>query len=226
MTRIPCLSLLGLLGLTGCGFAPLYAQGGGGQVDVSHELQRIYVQNIPSRYGQEMRLALQKDLGGSAPEQPDGYTLQVGGSAAQEAIDIHGDNTAGRMRISGSAHWRLFTVEQFPKLLAEGDTRVLDGYNATFEQYFAQTLNSESSTGRVAEALAQNMTQQIGVWFRSHIQPGHVAEAALPRFADPDAMPSDHGTVSHQAGADGFPASATGRLNNSTSTTSAADPND
>ncbi|MBS1050533.1 LPS assembly lipoprotein LptE [Gluconobacter japonicus] len=217
MKRRSVLTVAGFLMLGGCGFTPLYGKLSP-TTDVSTELSQVYVANIQGRYGQQLRLALQKNLSGAGPENPQRYTLRVNSGANTEAIDIHQDNTSGRNRVTGSAHWQLFTVEQSPQLLTQGDVNTLDGYNTTFEQYFAQTLNDETAKGRVAQTLAQNLTQQLAIWFRSHNTPSKNTQEDLPRYINTDRMPSDNGTSTEKVGADGFPASATGRISQGTIT--------
>lgn len=217
MKRSSALAVAGFLMLGGCGFTPLYGKLSP-KTDVSAELAQVYVANIPGRYGQELRLALQKDLAGAGPENPQRYTLRVSSGANTEAIDIHQDNTSGRNRVTGNAHWQLFTVEQSPQFVTQGDVTTLDGYGTTFEQYFAQTLNDESVKGRVAQTLAQNLTEQLAIWFRSHNMPSKNTQVDLPRYINTDRMPSDDGTSTDKVGADGFPASATGRLSQGTIT--------
>lgn len=213
--------MLGMLpGLGGCGFQPLYGTKSAQGVEASQELQRIYVANIPTRFGQEMRLALQQEMAGAGPEHPDGYILKVNGKTSLEAVDIHTDNTSGRSRMIGSANWRLYTAGATPRLLAQGHAKTLDGYNPTIEQYFAQSLNSETLQERVAQNLAHDMTQQVAIWFRSHIAPGSAHDLESTSIPNPDGMPTDNGTPLQRLGADGFPAAATGRLNVSGSTTS------
>lgn len=205
------LVLLCSLALGSCGFQPLYGTNGTGGSQITQQLQRIYVANIPNREGQELRLALQEQLGGASTRAPDGYTLQVGQNLNASVIDIHSDNTAGRFREIGTAHWKLFTVEAVPKLLAEGDATLLDGFNATFEQYLAQTLNDETVRARLAQNLAQSIRQQISVWFRTHNSPAELNGHEIPSYFDPNAIPNANGQPLEKAGPDGFPASATGR---------------
>lgn len=103
-----------------------------------------------------------------------------------------------------------------------GDATTLDGFNTTFEQYFAQTLNDETLQARVSDTLAQTMTQQIAIWFRNHNMPEKAAPDELPRYLNTDRMPDDNGNAAtDRTGVDGFPASATGRLSRSTTSTSA-----
>ncbi|AOX17412.1 lipoprotein [Kozakia baliensis] len=204
-------AFLALLLLTGCGFQPLYGNVGQGKPEIAQQLQQIYVANISERYGQELRLALQEELGGASTKEPDGYTLSVVSGVNEQALDIHSDNTAGRLRHLGTAHWRLFSVAQNPQLLAEGDATTLDGFNATFEQYLAQTLNDETTQARVARTLAGTIKQQLAVWFRTHGKPAKDNMRDVPRYFDPNAMPNSNGQPLENAGPDGFPASATGR---------------
>lgn len=218
--RVLAVPLLAALSLGGCGFSPLY-QEGGKSANVNAELAQVYVANIPGRYGQLMRLALQKNLAGAGPEDPQKYILSVYSGMNEEAVDIHEDNTSGRTRSTASAHWILKTVEQYPRVLAQGDARTLDGFDTSFEQYFAQTLNEESLQARVADTLAQTVTQQVAIWFRSHIAPEKAPPDELPRYINTDRMPDDNGTsATDRTGVDGFPASATGRLSHSTGTSS------
>ncbi|GBQ71543.1 hypothetical protein AA103196_2805 [Ameyamaea chiangmaiensis NBRC 103196] len=211
------LGLLACLGLGGCGFTPLYGNGSGpagiaGVGNVSAELERVYVARIGGVYGEQVRLALQADMSGAGPEHPDGYTLSVLPNVSEESIDIHPDNTSGRQRITASAHWKLYTVEQYPKLLAEGAASTMDGYENTYEQYFAQTMNGETARGRVAKTLADAVTQQVSIWFRTHARPVTEADDHTPTYADPTAMPNSSNTIpTHKAGADGFPSMAIGR---------------
>ncbi|MBF0888418.1 MULTISPECIES: hypothetical protein [Gluconobacter] len=207
--------------LGGCGFSPLYGKLTP-KTDMSEELAQVYVDNIPGRYGQLLRLALQKNLAGAGPEDPHKYMLKVYSSMNEEAVDIHQDNTSGRTRSTGSAHWVLITVEQNPRMLAQGDATTLDGFNTSFEQYFAQTLNDETLQARVSDTLAQTVTQQLAIWFRSHNMPEKAAPDELPRYLNTDRMPDDNGNAAtDRTGVDGFPASATGRLSRSTTSTSA-----
>lgn len=215
--------LCGLLALAGCGFSPMYKTtgthiGADGKPTVSNvlaELKQVYVPIIPERYGQQLRQFLQQDLGGAGPENPTRYALQIKSYIMNEAVDIHADNTSGRTRTTAFAHWQLFTLGDSPQLLAGGDASVVDGVNNTYEQYFALTLNLETVRGRVAKNLAEQVTQQVAVWFRTHSKPalnGSIAGQDQPRYTDPNAMVNPNNELPAQMpGADGLPAMATGR---------------
>lgn len=224
---LPLIWALGLAvlvpaGLGGCGFSPLYGKQDVGGGDVSSQLKQVFVANIPTRFGQTMRLALQQDMSGDGPEQPDGYILRADGSLAYEAVDIHKDNTSGRSRVVGWASWKLYSVGQTPHLMAEGYARTLDGYDPTINQYFAQSLNNEAVQERVSQNLAHEITRQVAVWFRSRQSLGPDHRLRAGQYLDLDAMPTDSGAAKVYYGVDGIPSSATGRLPAGASTTTGA----
>ncbi|AQS83450.1 MAG: hypothetical protein ABF876_00080 [Acetobacter aceti] len=207
----PVMLALPLL-LGGCGFHALY-EDTKQHPGVSEKMKRVYIASIPERFGQMTRLALQQEFAGAGPEDPDGYTLQVNPGMDIESIDVHEDNTSGRMRVVGRAHWSLYTVEQTPRLLAQGDTTTMDGLNNTFEQYFAQSLNIETLQARVAKTLAEGVTQQVATWFETQTKAAVSNKPAAVFYPNTDLMPrSDTEQPVDRAGPDGVPAMATGRL--------------
>lgn len=212
-----------LLALAGCGFSPMYKTtgthlGADGKPTVGNvlaELKQVYVPLIKERYGQQLRQFLQQDMSGDGPETPTRYSLHIGTYLMNEAVDIHADNTSGRTRTTAFAHWQLYTIAEDPQLLASGDASVVDGVNNNYEQYFALTLNLENVRTRVAKNMADQITQQVSVWFRTHAKPavnGSVAGRNQPRYTDPNAIVNPNNQMPAQApGADGLPALATGR---------------
>ena len=84
----------------------------------------------------------------------------------------------------------------------------------TFEQYFAQTLNDETAQTRVAQNLANEVTQQVAVWFRhndSFQETSKVPNTPKAQYMLPSMMPGTSGAQTQSAGSDGMPAMATGR---------------
>lgn len=205
--------LLGIaMMLSGCGFKPMY--GKSANLDVNDELQKIYVPVLSDRYGQLVRQSLQQNLAGAGPEDPKTYQLDVSPSLTEEAIDIHYDNSSGRARMIGKAHWTLKTISIEPVVLAQGDAETMDGYTVTYEQYFAQSLNDETAQGRVAKNLADEVTQQVATWFRNNDT--YQAKPTTPdtpkaTYMLPSMNPGSNGAATQGTGADGFPAMATGR---------------
>ncbi|CAK7191839.1 hypothetical protein COMNV_00019 [Commensalibacter sp. Nvir] len=210
--RVSFVGLTLLFVLSGCGFRPLY--GNSTNLALNDELKKIYVPVMSDRYGQLMRQYLQQNLAGSDNEDPKTYELNVSPGLNEEAIDIHYDNSSGRSRMAGTAHWILKTISAHPVTLAQGSVQTLDGYSVTYEQYFAQTLNDETAQARVAQNLADQVVQQVATWFRdnkSYQTQSKNPTTPKPSYLLPSMTPGTNGNQSQQAGVDGVPAMATGR---------------
>lgn len=214
-----------LLPLAACGFHPLYASG---PRTADARLPDVFVAVIQGgRPGQLLRQALQQQLAGTSEAQPEGYVLRVAFAQSNEAIAIHGDNTSARNRVIGRANWTLVTVPPDPSVppttLATGGATSLDGYNDINTQFFASQLASETTVQRVADNLAETITNQLGIWFAGHPQTNQgTEEASTPTkpsfgpanagFLAPQNIPGDSGqSVQQPLGPDGLPAAALGR---------------
>jgi LPS-assembly lipoprotein len=83
-------------------------------------------------------------------------------------IGIQNDNSSTRTRVVGTATWSLHPVGEDSKQITGGTVRSLDGYNIVNEQFFYSDLSQEAANRRVAEALADQITQALSVYFRKH----------------------------------------------------------
>ncbi|NPD69507.1 hypothetical protein HN018_20675 [Lichenicola cladoniae] len=213
ISRTPLAVVLMLpLAVSACGFHPLY---GDGNEAASAKLPDIFVQSIPDRAGQELRLALQQRLAGTSEAEPQGYLLAVSLASSSESIGIHGDNTSERNRVVGRAHWSLSAVSPATTPVASGDVRSVDGYNVINEQYFAASIASETTQQRIANNLADAITLQLATWFTNHRPPATAAKrASTASFLTPSNVPGDTDqTPLTTPGEDGLPSSAIGRSN-------------
>ena len=170
-TPRPCgrrLLLLGAAGtLAGCGFHPLYATADGGAPGpAAAELATVYVPVLPERTGQLIRQALQQRFEGAGTGAAKKYQLDVTYSVAGEGVAIQRDSSTSRIRLVGTANWvlRRLALDRTP--LASGSARVLDGFNVLNQQYFAADLESGAATARVTQALADQITQRLGIYFQ------------------------------------------------------------
>ena len=219
-------ALLACLALAGCGFRPLH----GDRPDA--QLPEIFVATIPGRAGQLLRQELQQRLAGSSDSAPQDYTLRVAYALSNEAVDIHGDNTSGRNRIVGRATWTLSSVAPNPVTVTTGNVRSVDGFDTIDTQYFAATIASETTFGRVAGNLADSITTQVATWFAAHPagadaastasggsalspipkNPAPAAEQPASGFLGPQEVPGDNDqSPLQQIGPDGLPSDAIGR---------------
>jgi LPS-assembly lipoprotein len=159
-----------LLTLSGCGFHPLYAPGGAQDADLS----AVFVDIIPDRSGQLLRQALQERLEGSDNAAAKRFVLSVSYGAHVIGIGIQNDNSSTRTRVSGDATWSLRAVGAVAGTtqITGGTVRTLDGYNVINEQFFYSDLAQDAVYRRVADALADQITQALSVYFRAHPSAG------------------------------------------------------
>ena len=161
------LSLALLLG--GCGFHPLYngagaaAQSQGGTVGA--HLDSIYVELIPNRLGQLLRQALQQRFDSDDGDSKT-YSLAVAYSIDEEAISVLNSNSNTRTRAVGRGTWTLTAIANPGVPLASGTVRVLDGFNTLDEQVFFSVLENEAVQRRLADNVADQITQRLATYFR------------------------------------------------------------
>jgi LPS-assembly lipoprotein len=155
-----------LLALAGCGFHPLYAPDGAQDAALS----AVFVDIIPDRSGQLLRQALQARLEGSDNAAAKRFVLSVSYAAHVTGIGIQNDNSSTRTRVSGDATWSLRAVGAVAGTtqITGGTVRALDGYNVIDEQFFYSDLAQDAVYRRVADSLADQITQALSVYFRAH----------------------------------------------------------
>lgn len=170
MRRLPrrrMLALTATAAVSGCGFQPVYMPTATGNAGVAQrELAAIQVALIPDRPGQLLRQALQDRLERGASGVARRYDLTVGFGIAGEGIAIQSDNTATRVRAIGSANWTLVAQDPGRTRLTAGYAKAVDAFNILDSQYFAADLENEAVQKRLAEALADQITLQLAVFFR------------------------------------------------------------
>ncbi len=156
--------------LAGCGFRPLYdgsgarAQSRGGSVQ--EHLDGIYVELIPNRLGQLLRQALQErldtsDSGGKT------YSLAIAYGIEEEPIGVLNTNDTTRTRAVGRGTWSLTSIASPGVPLASGTVRALDGFNTFDEQVFFSVLENEAVQRRLADNVADLITQKVATYFRN-----------------------------------------------------------
>lgn len=168
--RAALLGSLALLG--GCGFRPLYVPAEGGAAGpASAGLAAVYVPVMPERSGQLLRQALQQRLEGSGGGTAKRYELIAVFLIVPEGVGIQRDNATTRTRLTGSAQWFLRDLTPERTVVAQGNSRVLDGFNIANQQYFAADLDNEAATRRMASALADQIVVQVAAYFQRQAAP-------------------------------------------------------
>ncbi|HEY4042699.1 MAG TPA: LPS assembly lipoprotein LptE [Rhodopila sp.] len=130
------------------------------------ELASVYVGIIPERPGQVLRQALQERLGNDSGT-PAAYDLNVTFGVTGEGIGILNDTIATRIRLIGTATWRLVGRDPNKTVLASGSARAMDAVNIIGSQYFASDLEVEAEQKRMAENVATQIATRLAAWFRA-----------------------------------------------------------
>ena len=149
---------------SGCGFHPVYS--GGEKQDA--QLGAVFVDIIPNRYGQLLRQSLQQRLEGSDSGVSKKYVLGVFYTEGTEGLGIQNDNSSTRLRDIATAAWSLHVAGPAGAQLASGKVRSVDGYNIIDEQFFYSDLEEDAAQHRMGEAIADQIVQALGIFFRKH----------------------------------------------------------
>ncbi|WP_158600989.1 LPS assembly lipoprotein LptE [Teichococcus wenyumeiae] len=159
------LGTAGLLGLSGCGFQPLYGRTGPAGGAASAELSAIEVALIPDRAGQLMRRALQQRLwigGQSSPR----YTLTAFPTFGIEQEGIRPDGLPTRTRWIVTTNWWLTTNGVPPQPVANGTEQALDAFDLPDNQFFAADAAREAMLARLVDQMAEDIVTRLAVRFR------------------------------------------------------------
>ncbi|WP_240623313.1 MULTISPECIES: LPS assembly lipoprotein LptE [Brevundimonas] len=92
------------LGLSACGFTPLYGENALGGSTVGAELSRIAVQTPDSRLGFSLKTALEDQLGWDRSASPD-YTLTTKLEQERLPLGRRIDDTASRFQLTLTVDW-------------------------------------------------------------------------------------------------------------------------
>ncbi len=158
-------------GLGGCGFHPLYGRFGATGGTVAPELASIYVTVMSERQGQLLRQALQQRLAGTDDSGTKLYELSGGLNVAAEGIGIQQDTSSTRTRLSASSSWTLRKLDVANTVVTSGSARAVDGININNQEYFAADLETAAAYRRLAETVADQITLDLAVYFRTHPTP-------------------------------------------------------
>ncbi len=150
--------------LAGCGWHAVYGPSAGG-VAARAGFGQIAVGLIPERPGQLLREDLRARFERSGTAVAPRYDLTVTYTVSSDNIGIQRDNTTSRVRIQTLASWALTAQDAKRTQLASGTARQVDGYNVFVNQYFAADLENEAVVRRMTDAIAEDITLQLAIWF-------------------------------------------------------------
>ncbi len=144
----------------------MYAAAPGGEAGPAAKgLSEISVGLIPERTGQLLRLALQERFERNGLASAHRYDLAVTFAISNDVIGVQQDTSNVRFRMIGTAKYQLIAEDPGRTTLTSGTARSVDGLNLFDQQIFAADLEAEVVQRRIAQAVADEIAQQLAVYF-------------------------------------------------------------
>ncbi|MDN3565653.1 LPS assembly lipoprotein LptE [Paeniroseomonas aquatica] len=161
----------GLLGLSGCGFRPLYgpiATADGGQEGLQSELAAVRIGPLADRTGQLLRRSLQRRMEDSQPGTPARYLLNVAIELGSEILGYRRDGAITRVRFTLAGNWNLSTLGVPPERIAASGIpfREIDAFNIPDLQFFAADSSRDAALERLMEGVSDEVTRQVAMELR------------------------------------------------------------
>ena len=162
------------LGLTGCGFEPMYAKRGAQTSAISDELAGIRVAGIEDRQGQILRNALISRMNPLGEPARQTHTLEVILNTSQENMAERSDGKASLGRMQITANFRL-TSAGAKSSSYSGISRSIVSYRLLGPTYGSTAVERDAES-RALTDLAEDIRTQIATYF---------ANGKIQRKADP-----------------------------------------
>jgi LPS-assembly lipoprotein len=161
----------GLLGLTGCGFRPLYgpvSAADGSPADLQAELAAVRIGPLFERTGQLLRRSLQRRFEDSLPGTPARYMLNVSYDLGSEILGYRPDGAITRVRFTLAGNWNLTTLGVPPQRLAGSAIpfRELDSFNIPDLQFFAADSSRDAALERLMDGISDEVSRQVAMELR------------------------------------------------------------
>ena len=164
LLRRPILLALAL-GLSGCGWAPLYGEAASGPA--SEELRAIYVEPILERIGQRLRTALRNSLNPTGEPTPERYRLRTTLATALVNLGVESQGLASLGQYHVYATFTLIDSKSY-KVLLVNTVHVANSFDLNPNQYSTVVAEDDAAVRSAAE-LNQEIVTRLAVFMERHI---------------------------------------------------------
>jgi len=159
--------LLGL-GLAGCGFQPLYGDGGGARV--APTLANVYVEPISERVGYELRNDLLDLFNATGSADTAAYRLKLALTEREDGVVLQPNAAITRYNYSLVAHYELFPKGS-TEAVKVGDVTALTAYNVASAPFLYATVTAQrDARDRAANQVAERIRTELAVYLRGSQQ--------------------------------------------------------
>ena len=153
------LAIFGLGGLSGCGFAPLYAQQG-----LTLNLSQVAVEVPQTRTGYFLEQDLRNGLGNDAGSDKI-YNLKVDIKENHYAIGFKVDDTSTRSEITNSVNYTLTDISN-GQILDQGQFTDTVTYDSS-KSPFTGVISQQDAQKRAATSISQKIQTQLALYFHN-----------------------------------------------------------
>ena len=148
-----------LLGITACGFKPMYGHKGGTEGGGPGVV--IETLDDRTRMNQQFKAELEDKLNpaGRVPANAK-YRLETTLSSEANAIGVARDGTVSRYNVSMRSGYRLIRIDD-DQLVTSGSLRHVSSYNNTNNQYFSTYMSEQDALKRGVTELTELYKQRL-----------------------------------------------------------------
>jgi len=150
------------LGLSGCGWTPLYADRETGPADA--ELQAIKVDAIPERIGQRLALALRESLNPDGIPAPQRYRLSILLTAARSDLGIQQTGLGSRGKLDANANITLRDIKTGAPLLST-TSHAAESFDILANEY-ASVVAEDDARIRAVEELRRDIVTRLTLFLQ------------------------------------------------------------
>jgi LPS-assembly lipoprotein len=156
---------LGLSGLGGCGWTPLYADPETGPADA--ELRGIRVAAIPERIGQRLALALRESLNPTGEATPQRYILRITLQIVRLDLGVQTQGLGTRGRLDAYANFALIDSAGGKQLLA-GSSHVAESFDILANEYSNVVAEDDART-RAVEEMRRDIVSRLTLFLQRRV---------------------------------------------------------
>ncbi len=150
-------------GLSGCGFAPLYAQQG-----LTQSMAQIDIEVPQTRTGYFLEQDLRNGFGGDLTS-PKAYTLHVAMNEKHFAVGYRVDETSTRSEITSNVGYTLIE-NATGKLLYKGSFTDTVTYD-TSKSPFTGVISQQDAQVRIASSISEKIQTEVALYFHGDAAP-------------------------------------------------------
>ena len=152
----------GALGLSGCGWTPLYADRESEPADA--ELRAIKVDPIPERIGQKLAWALRESFNPTGIATPQRYRLRTLLTTARADLGIQSTGLGSRGKFDASANFTLIDIKTGATLLYM-TSHVADSFDILANEYASVVAEDDART-RAVEELRRDIVTRLTLFLQ------------------------------------------------------------